>query len=181
MMWLVACALPEPIEVVQLDRVDVIKLPHWQIEAASVDPQCSGLTDYCVETRCTVRSLEKVASEAEIVFTLDQRDGRYVERRPLALDALDVQEVTHRFTEARLLGGQAHGRCDLVQNGTRVTCRLVNTGQQEHRLVVAAQLVDELGNPSAEDQATVDLAAGEAREVRFVFDKQNVSGQCEIR
>jgi hypothetical protein len=182
-MWwaLAGCFLPEPIEVVELGPLEVVKLPHWQVDAVTLDAGCVDHEPPCVRTECTLRSFEAGPSEAELVVTLDSRQGRKTERQPIELGSNEVRLVPTEFVDAGPVDGFTTSHCDLVQAGTRVTCRLRNTGRSEHRLVLAAELVDGLGVPSAQQTREILLFPGESREIRFEFDGQDFSGQCEIR
>lgn len=176
---LAACAFPEPIELVTVDVAEVVRLPNWQIEAAVVEPACDVLEEDCVLTVCRLRSRERTASSAEVIYTIIQGAERLVERETVELGALEAREVEHAFP-ARPVDGQTHGRCDLVQHGARVVCRVANGGAQAHEVRVVGQLTDRGGTVTGRRDSVVRLNPGERRDLRFEFDQYDVSGTCEL-
>lgn len=184
MMWWLAsaCALlqPEPLSVVELDRVDVVKLPAWDIDAGTVDNDCGGLFQYCVRTLCVVRSEDPEPTAGNIVFTFDQRQGHYKQHKHVELGPNQEAKVAATFPEARLLGGEGKGGCEVERTGTRVVCTATNRGQQSHDVEIVARLTDAEGVVSAEQRQLATIAPGRAESLRFTFDKVNTAGTCEI-
>lgn len=181
MLLIAACTLvTEPSTVVKLEQVDVIKLPAWEIESSSLDAECGGLLQFCVRSVCTVRSTDPEPTAGNLVFTLDQRQGHYTRRERVELDPKQQAKVTSTFPEAKLLGGESKGGCDIERTGTRIECNVANAGSLPHEVEIVARLTDAAGAPSSEQRQLVTVAPGQREPVRFLFDKLNVAGTCEI-
>ncbi|MEQ1571556.1 MAG: hypothetical protein ABMA64_38365 [Myxococcota bacterium] len=180
-MWVLAsCSFPEPVERVKLAQAEVARIPNWRIESAAVG-DCEDPDPECARSVCTVRSLERGPTTAELSFRLTHGADAQTLREAYTLEPGETRELVHEFAVVDVSLGQTHGRCDLVASGVRLVCGVSNEGEQEHLVTVIGQLLDRAGRESDRRTARVTLQPGERRDVAFEFDDRvDAGGQCAL-